>query len=491
MLPANDCAYDEPGLRKDTLMSSAAAIEFPDQLEWLNAPPQTLAQARGRVALVAVVNPGSAYCQNVLEHVRRVQARYPEQVRAYVVLCPKFDAERDPRVLGQWVSRLGIGLAVACDASYAFWQAMELRSWPTVLVLDSDGRLHEMVVGDERGEVLEEAVATLLDQHDGVPLSGEAPVFSRPQPRMPLRFPVGLAIIEGSLFVADSGNHRVLECALDGRILRQFGGGNADLLDGRSGEAAFRRPAGLAQVRDALFVTDAGNHALRRISLHDGDVATVLGTGRAGSTEGGSCREGQRYPLDLPFGICAMQQRLYIANSAANQVLELDLGQRELSVLVGSGALAMGDGEARAAALAQPSGLCASGQALFCADAAASAIRSIQPSSRQVTTLVGAGLFEFGQIDGPRAQARLQYPTALATDSASSTLWIADTGNHALRCLRFGGDAVDTLALPVRLHYPMGIAVGAGYLWVANTHAHEVLRVDIATGETWHVPIGE
>lgn len=472
-------------------MNTAAAIDFPDSLEWLNAPPQSLAQARGRVALVAVVNPGSAYCQNVLESVRRLQGRHPEQLRAYVVVCPKFDAERDTRLLGQWVSRLGIGLAVAYDATYAFWQAMQLQAWPSVLVFDKDGRLHEMVVGDERGVVLDEAVAALLDQHDGLLASGEAPLFTRAQPRMPLRFPVGLAINDGSLFVADSGNHRVLECALDGRILRQFGSGNADLLDGRSGEAAFRLPAGLALVRDALYVTDAGNHALRKISLHDGDVETVLGNGRAGSTEGGSCREGQCYPLDVPFGICAIQQRLYIANSAGNQILELDLGQRELSVLVGSGVLALSDGEARAAALAQPSGLCASGQALFCTDAAASAIRSIQPSSRQVTTLVGAGLFEFGHVDGPRAQARLQGPLALASDPASATLWIADSGNHALRCLRFGGDSIDTLKLSVRLHHPMGLALGAGFLWVANTHAHEVLRVDIASGEVWHVPIGE
>lgn len=472
-------------------MSETQVIEFPNSLEWLNAPPQTLAQARGRIALVAVVSPGSAWCQNVIEQVRRLQGRHPEKLRAFVVLCAKFDAERDTRLLGQWVSRLDIGLPVAHDPAFAFWQAMELRVWPTVLVLDIDGRLHEMVVGDERGQELEEAVAGLLDQHEGLMVSGEAPVFSRQQPRMPLRFPTALTVVENSLFVADGGNHRVLECAFDGRILRQFGSGNADLLDGRSGEAAFRRPAGLAQLRDALFVTDAGNHALRRISLHDGDVVTVLGTGRAGSTEGGSCREAQRYALDLPIGICAMQQRLYIANSAANQILELDLGQRELSVLVGSGVLALQDGEARAAALAQPTGLCASGQALFCADSAASAIRSIQPSSRQVSTLVGSGPFEFGNVDGPRTQARLQCPMALATDPASATLWIADTYNHALRCLRFGGDEVGTLAVSVRLHHPMGIAVGAGYLWVANTHAHEVLRVDIASGEAWHVPIGE
>lgn len=472
-------------------MSTTVSAEFPDSLEWLNGPPQRLTESLGRVALVAVVAASSAWCANTIWHLRRLQGRFPEQLRVHLIVCPKFDAERDPRVVGQWLSRLEIGLPVALDRSLEFWQAMEIQSWPTVLVFDSDGRLHEMIVGDERGEVLEESVASLLDQHDGLLLSGEAPVYSRQQPHMPLRFPVGLAVMDNALYVADSGNHRVLECALDGRVLRQFGCGNADLLDGRSGEAAFRRPAALAQVRDALFVTDAGNHALRRISLHDGDVETILGTGRPGSTDGGSCREGQRHALDAPFGVCALQHRLYIANSASNQILELDLGERELRVLAGSGALALIDASGRAAAFAQPSGLCASGQALFCADSAASAIRSIQPANGQVSTLLGAGLFDYGHVDGPRSEARLQYPLALATDPAAAILWIADTYNNTLRCLRFGGDDVGTLRLPVRLHQPMGIAVGGGFLWVANTHAHEILRVDPVTGESWHVPIGE
>ncbi|MFP3435333.1 hypothetical protein SB781_36845, partial [Paraburkholderia sp. SIMBA_061] len=76
--------------------------------------------------------------------------------------------------------------------------------------------------------------------------------------------------------------HRILECNHAGRVMRQFGLGTADFIDGDAGEAAFRRPRGLALAREALYVADTGNHALRRINLSNGHVDTLCGNGRAG-----------------------------------------------------------------------------------------------------------------------------------------------------------------------------------------------------------------
>ena len=47
------------------------------------------------------------------------------------------------------------------------------------------------------------------------------------------------------LYVADTGHHRILECTHSGRVLRQFGVGSADLINGPAGEAAFNRPHGM------------------------------------------------------------------------------------------------------------------------------------------------------------------------------------------------------------------------------------------------------
>ena len=51
------------------------------------------------------------------------------------------------------------------------------------------------------------------------------------------------------------------------------------------------------------------------------------------------------------------------------------------------------------------------------------------------------------------------------------------------------GEVVRDLGQP--LHGPAGLAVGAGAVWIADTDAHAVLRVDPKTGAVQHLPIGE
>src|SRR5262249_42557024 len=104
----------------------------------------------------------------------------------------------------------------------------------------------------------------------------------RPEPRMPLQFPSKLMVYGNSLWIADSGRNRVLECSLEGRILRQFGSGNPGFLDAREKDATFNTPLGLARLGDVLYVADTGNHALRRVRLLTGEVETVAGTGAPG-----------------------------------------------------------------------------------------------------------------------------------------------------------------------------------------------------------------
>ncbi len=106
-------------------------------------------------------------------------------------------------------------------------------------------------------------------------------------------------------------------------------------------------------------------------------------------------------------------------------------------------------------------------------------------------TLVGQGPWRFGSEDGPRAQASLQYPQAIALSADAPLLWIADTGNGRLRTLRLGGGELTTQPLPRRLHGPPDWRWGAGAVWIAETDAHAVLRFDPDSGVLSEVPISE
>src|SRR3546814_4560951 len=114
-------------------------------------------------------------------------------------------------MLGKWINRLGIGLPVASDPGFALWQQFDLQAWPSVVVLDIDGSVDEVVIGDSRSGLIEACIGELLDRHDGLLVSGEAPGFSRPEPPLPLCFPAGLAVTHEHIYVVDRSEEHTSE----------------------------------------------------------------------------------------------------------------------------------------------------------------------------------------------------------------------------------------------------------------------------------------
>jgi hypothetical protein len=100
----------------------------------------------------------------------------------------------------------------------------------------------------------------------------------------------------------------------------------------------------------------------------------------------------------------------------------------------------------------------------------------------RVETLVGEGLFEFGDRDGVGPQVRLQH--ALGVEYHAGKVYVADTYNNKLkvldpatrRCETFLGGGKEPL-----FDEPAGLSFAAGKLYVADTNAHRIRVVDLAT----------
>jgi hypothetical protein len=473
-------------------MSATIAPSLHPSLEWLNADPQPIESYRGRVLAVVFWNAASVYCANLLDQMATLRARYPVQLAVIGVHQPKFDAEIDGRTVLKALNRMRVLFPVANDRNWVTWQHYGIHRWPSVALVDPHGELRQVFSGDDQLAQLDAGIAALLEEHGGVTaMPPEDEGTRNAEPRLALAFPSGLATTEGHLYVADTGHHRILECTFEGRVLRQFGNGHPALVDGPPAESAFSFPRGLCVLRDWLYVADAGNHAIRRIQLLDGTVETVLGSGRAGTPRDGRFPQPGECQLNQPWGLAGTNDKLYLALAGNNQVWEFDLGHRQLRFIAGTGSLGIADGPGRNAMFAHPSGLALVQQTLYVADAASSSVRAIQLQQATVQTLVGQGLYEFGDEDGARSAARLQYPLAVALDPSAPVLWVADAYNGSLRKLRLGGGDMTTHALPHALAQPSALAIGAGMLWIADAAAHEVLRHDLNTGLVARVPIGE
>jgi hypothetical protein len=484
-------------------MALSLAPDLPDSLDWLNGPaPARPVSQRGWLTALAFVNAGSTWSIQKLHDLQALCTRHPRRLRAFGVHVPRFDHERDPGHVQKRLQRHGITIPVAHDADWVAWQHFGIHAWPTVVLVDGDGRIQATLSGDVPVTDLDSRIQAFESQFlpdfdsdldsDGNVHGGTARTALRlREATAPLRFPVGMVVTDQYLYVADSGHHRVLECSHEGRVLRQFGSGDPGFMDGPQDQATLCRPHGICLLRDVLYVADTGNHAVRRINMSSGDVDTLCGSGRVGLPIEGDVTDPRAVSLDGPRAVAGVHDKLYIALAGDNRIWSYNLGNARLTCLAGSGELAVRDGAGVSAAFAQPVALAAVQQTVYVCDAAGSAIRTLQLRGKATQTVVGQGPWHFGDTDGPRASAQLQEPQAIALDPDAPVLWIADAGNGSLRCLRLGGGEVTTHPLPHRLHGPAGLAVSGGVVWIADTDAHAVLRLDPRTGELHHLPIGE
>jgi hypothetical protein len=233
-----------------------------------------------------------------------------------------------------------------------------------------------------------------------------------------------------------------------------FGGQLLDLGNGGPAvNATLNTPSAVAvDSQGDVFIADTENNMIREVTP-DGIIRTVAGTGRPGySGDGGPAVFAS---LDNPSGVAVNAQGdLFIADTVNNVIREVT-PNGIIHTIAGNpadgrggprGGGYAGDGGPAANALLQhPQGLAVDSNGdLFIADTGNSVIREINTSGI-ITTVAGeGGQFGYSGNGGPATSAALDAPTDVAVDAAGD-LYIADTGNNALREVSTSG-VISTLA---------------------------------------------
>jgi DNA-binding beta-propeller fold protein YncE len=153
---------------------------------------------------------------------------------------------------------------------------------PRSLAQLHDGRL---VLADYRNHRL-----LLLDPQTAAvtPLAGSScPGFADGQgTAAQFNIPYGVAVRpDGTIVVADLGNHRLRTVDLSGDVSTLAGDGTPGMIDGVAAQARFYQPEALAiDAAGAIYVSDRGNHRIRRLA--GGSVQTLAGDGVEGFADG-------------------------------------------------------------------------------------------------------------------------------------------------------------------------------------------------------------
>ena len=495
------------------MASTGARVRAPELhgRGWLNTGGRelSLADLRGKVVLLDFWTFCCINCLHVLDELRPLEERHADVLVTVGVHSPKFEHEADPDALAAAVERYAVHHPVLDDPDLVTWEAYTARAWPTLVVVDPEGYVVAQLSGEGHGHALDRMVADLVAEHQakGTLHRGDGPYVPLPPPDTDLRFPgKAVRLPGGTLLVSDSGHHSLVELAEDAEtVLRRIGSGERGLTDGAASTARFAEPQGLCLLPPEVastagydvVVADTVNHALRGVRLDTGQVITVAGTGQQWMQGDPQPVDGHpRTPLSSPWDLAwsPVLHQVVVAMAGIHQLWRFDPSAPAVGVWAGTSNEGLVDGPLETAWFAQPSGLAVDGTRIWLADAETSALRSVDDGA--VTTAVGQGLFDFGHVDGPAAQALLQHPIGV-TALPDGSVAVSDTYNGAVR--RYDPATGEVSTLLAGLAEPSAALVDGEHLLVVESAAHRLTRLRLpgaalvvaGTARRTHRPVTE
>ena len=333
-----------------------------------------------------------------------------------------------------------------------------------------------------------------------------------------LNTPSGITIdSSGTLYIADTLNHRICTIDSSGNTITYAGSGIAGYKDGYPSVAQFNSPTAIAaDIAGNIYVADTGNNCIRIIQKNkvydssrnvittDRLIGTVIGKGSTLK----SADSGNGVLLNGPKGVAVDSSGcIYFSDTGNHRVCKITSGGTMVTL---AGCSTLGsplsytpgiiDGQGKEASFRLPTGLAVDliGN-VFVADTGNSLIRRITPSGR-VSTVAGNGQPFFKE--GRRGKAGFASPVGIAVD-LHNVLYVTDSSSNMIRRITHDGDVIPVVGSPNQLsgsidgygaldpskalvpitkratfNHPLAICVDSSrYLYVADTLNNTVRKI--------------
>jgi sugar lactone lactonase YvrE len=289
-------------------------------------------------------------------------------------------------------------------------------------------------------------IATLDGEIEQLIGSGEMGFLDGGANEASFHAPHGLDVYDGWIYVADTENHAIRAVELKtgqvstiagtGGIARSYGSGGSAL------ETSLRSPWDVTVVDGTLYIAMAGNHQLWMHRLGSDEVRRFAGTGHEGKRD-------DRVPrawLAQPSGVGPLRDGLVFADAETSSVRTSSLTtDGEVVTLVGKDLFDWGDvdGSLSGALLQHTTGVAwePDSDLIYVSDTYNNKVKRIDLAERRITTLAGTG--DPAHADGPADVAAFFEPHGLAV--ANGFLYVADTDNHAIRAVHLTTGVVSTI----------------------------------------------
>lgn len=312
-------------------------------------------------------------------------------------------------------------------------------------------------------------------------LPGEGDVRTA-QPNL-LKQPFGVDFdAKGNMWIVELGGGRVHLLDAKGKYAKMAGDGTKSYKGdgGPMKHAAFNGMHNVAVTPSGdVYISDSWNFCIRKIDAKTGRINTVVGTGKKGfGGDGGPARKAM-FTFIMCITMNATHDKIYIADIGNKRIRVADLKTGNVSTIAGNGKKGVPEDGMKAteAPLSDPRAVAPDSKGnIYVLERGGHALRVVQPNGR-IYTVVGTG--KRGKKDGPGRKAMLGAPKHICVDDEDN-VYIADEANDLIRKYDPSTGQVSTVLGhgKVKLDFPHGVTWEKGKLYVVDTGHDRILRVD-------------
>ena len=132
---------------------------------WINSEPFTLESRRGEVVLIDFWTFSCINCKRTLPYLKSWHEKYAESGLVILgVHSPEFNFEKNIENVQEAVGEFGLLYPIVQDNEFSTWRAFSNRYWPTKYLIDKDGYIRYVHIGEGRYEETEQWIRDLLEE---------------------------------------------------------------------------------------------------------------------------------------------------------------------------------------------------------------------------------------------------------------------------------------------------------------------------------------
>jgi thiol-disulfide isomerase/thioredoxin len=163
------------GQEPPSIVGSSPLYGLSGATGWINSPPLTAKQLKGKVVLVDFWTYSCINCLRALPYMEAWSQKYKDNGLVVIgVHTPEFDFEKELPNVQKAVQKFGITYPIALDSNRSIWDAFHNEFWPAHYFIDAKGKVRFEHFGEGNYDESEHWIQQLLQERAGKPMPAGA-----------------------------------------------------------------------------------------------------------------------------------------------------------------------------------------------------------------------------------------------------------------------------------------------------------------------------